>query len=114
MPENSKKVFIPLMLLVYSSCIPVVPFQGELSCSWFEEGPSRSFACRPLHILLDSGLWTLDSGGLGSLKTSRLFLLLRRTLPPPSRRVSLMNGNVEDLILSKCYLQGRTAIKMTS
>ena len=57
MPENSKKVFIPLMLLVYSSCIPVVPFQGELSCSWFEEGPSRSFACLPLHILLDSGLW---------------------------------------------------------
>ena len=57
MPENSKKVFIPLMLLVYSSCIPVVPFQGELSCFWFGEGPSYSFACHPL-----TSFWTLDSG----------------------------------------------------
>ena len=48
------------------------------------------------------------------MKTSRLFLLLRRTLSPPSRRVRLMNGNVEDLILKKCYLPGRPPIKMTS
>ena len=61
MPENSKKVFIPLMLFEYSSCIPVVPFQGELSCFWSGEGPSYSFACLPLHILLDSGLWTLEA-----------------------------------------------------
>ena len=31
-----------------------------------------------------------------------------------TRRVWLMNGNVEGLILRKCYPQGRTSIKMTS
>ena len=42
------------MLFEYSSCIPAVTFQGELSCFWFGEEPSCSFACRPLHILLEA------------------------------------------------------------
>ena len=31
-----------------------------------------------------------------------------------TRRVRLMNGNIEGLILKKYYPQGRTSIKMTS